>query len=90
MIEGVHKKGTFLLFCLIMKDYAIFLNLTSDLKYLVSASSDQSINLIDFSKIAETKQLDTKKLSNQPSKDQIQQPQLLNQNPNPSILLEIQ
>ena len=68
-----------------MIDHRIFLSLSSDSKYLVSASTDQSINLIDFSKISEKKQLNTKKLSNQPSKDQIQQPQLLNQNLKPSI-----
>jgi len=78
------------LFCLIMIGYLIFLSLSSDSKYLVSGSQDKSISLFNFSKIAEDGQLNIKKLSNQPSKNQIQQPQLLNQNPNPSILLEIQ
>jgi WD40 repeat protein len=73
-----------------MIDRRILLNLSSDSKYLVSGSGDESISLFNFSKIAEDGQLNIKKLSNQPSKNQIQQPQLLNQNPNPSILLEIQ
>jgi WD40 repeat protein len=70
--------------------YWILLSLSSDSKYLVSGSTDQSISLFNFSKIAEDGQLNIKKLSNQPSKNQIQQPQLLNQNTNPSILLETQ
>jgi len=73
-----------------MIDCWILLSLSSDSKYLVSGSTDKSISLFNFSKIAEDGQLNIKKLSNQPSKNQIQQPQLLNQNPNPSILLEIQ